>query len=234
MRQISSIYHKYDGRPGYRMMHGLLRLENIKISKSTVHRYMNELQLRSIARKNKKYSRGKNENIVFPNILSRDFNPKNRNQIWCTDFTNLEYGGGTIRYNCTIIDLYDRSVVASLNSSILNAELAINTLKKALLTHKVQKGLILHSDQGCQFTSKEFVEFCKNNGIQQSMSRAGCPYDNAPMERFFNTLKNEFTYHVRFWTAKEMDAGICDYIFGWYNQERPHTYNDGLPPLLAN
>ena len=120
-----------------------------------------------------------------------------------------------------------------MNSSLLNSELAINTLKRALATHKIPKGLILHSDQGCQFTSKDFTEFCKLNHIQQSMSRAACPYDNAPMERFFNTLKNEFTYHHRFKSAKELDAGIIEYVFRWYNRERPHTHNNGVPPLLT-
>jgi transposase InsO family protein len=215
------------------MMYHLLKLEKIAISKATVHKYMQEMHLHSIARRNSKYNAPKSENVLFPNIISRDFNPSARNKVWCTDFTNLEYGGGTVRYNCTIIDLFDRSVVACLNSNLLNADLAINTLKRALLTHKVSKGLILHSDQGCQFTSKAFVEFCKQNHIQQSMSVAGCPYDNAPMERFFNTLKNEFTYHHRFMTAKEIDAGIIDYVFGWYNKKRPHTHNNGVPPLLA-
>ena len=223
MRQISVIYHKNDGKPGYRMMCDLLRGENIKICKLTVLRYMQEQHLRSIARKNRKFNCPKSENVLFPNIISQDFNPSERNRVWCTDFTNLEYGGGTVRYNCTIIDLYDRSAVASMNSSLLNSELAINTLKRALATHKIPKGLILHSDQGCQFTSKDFTEFCTLNHIQQSMSRAACPYDNAPMERFFNTLKNEFTYHHRFKSAKELDAGIIEYIFRWYNWERPHT-----------
>ena len=233
MRKISNLYHKYNGTPGYRMMYHLLKLENIAVSKATVHKYMQEMHLHSIARRNSKYNAPKSEHVLFPNIISRDFDPGARNVVWCTDFTNLEYGGGTVRYNCTIIDLYDRSVVASLNSNLLNTELAINTLRRALLTHRISKGLILHSDQGCQFTSKAFVEFCKQNHIQQSMSAAGCPYDNAPMERFFNTLKNEYTYHHRFMTAKEMDAGIIDYVFGWYNKERPHTHNNGVPPLLA-
>ena len=233
MRKISNLYHKYNGTPGYRMMYHLLKLENIAVSKTTVHKYMQEMHLHSIARRNSKYNAPKSEHVLFPNIISRDFDPGARNVVWCTDFTNLEYGGGTVRYNCTIIDLYDRSVVASLNSNLLNTELAINTLRRALLTHRISKGLILHSDQGCQFTSKAFVEFCKQNHIQQSMSEAGCPYDNAPMERFFNTLKNEYTYHHRFMTAKEMDAGIIDYVFDWYNKERPHTHNNGVPALLA-
>ena len=157
MRQISEIYHRYDGRPGYRMIYDLLRRENIKISKHTVHKYMQELHLRSIARRNRKFNCPKSENVLFPNIISREFNPSERNRVWCTDFTNLEYGGGTVRYNCTILDLYDRSVVASINSSLLNTELAINTLKRALATHKIPKGLILHSDYAEEKTMPKFM-----------------------------------------------------------------------------
>ena len=74
------------------------------------------------------------------NIISRDFNPGERNRVWCTDFTNLEYGGSTMRFSCTIIDLYNYSVVASMSLSFLNSELAINTLKRALATYKIPKG----------------------------------------------------------------------------------------------
>lgn len=120
-----------------------------------------------------------------------------------------------------------------MNSSLLNTELAINTLKRAIATHTTPKGLILHSDQGCQFTSKDFVEFCQEHNIQQSISKAACPYNNAPMERFFNTLKNEFSYHHQFMSAKELDEGIIEYIYHWYNRERPHSHNNGVPPLLV-
>ena len=78
--------------------------------------------------------------------------------------------------------------VASLNSDCINTDLAINTLKTAFKKEKHPK-VILHSDQGVQFTSWEFINFCKDNNITQSMSKAGCPYDNAPMERFYNTFK---------------------------------------------
>ncbi|MGQ7673394.1 DDE-type integrase/transposase/recombinase, partial [Streptococcus suis] len=84
--------------------------------------------------------------------------------------------------------LCGREVVASLNSSHIDTELAKETLKIALERRKPAKGIILHSEQGRQFTAKEFNKFCDKNYVQQSMSKAGCPYDNAVMERFYNTL----------------------------------------------
>ena len=95
----------------------------------------------------------------------------------------------------TIIDLHNRSVVASITDRHITSDLAIRTLKKALESQPSLKGkLILHSDQGSQFTSKVFVEFCESVHVTQSMSKAGYPYDNAPMERYFNTLKSELIY----------------------------------------
>lgn len=97
-----------------------------------------------------------------------------------------------------------RSAVASLNSDCINTDLAINTLKTALKKEKHTK-VILHSDQGVQFTSCEFVNFCKDNNITQSMSKAGCPYDNAPMERFYNTFKSNFYNVTSFSNVEVMD-----------------------------
>jgi len=125
------------------------------------------------------------------------------------------------------------SVLASLNGSQITASLAIETLRIAIKRHKPGRGLILHSDQGSQFTSKEFNDFCSNALIQQSMSRAGCPYDNAPMERYYNTLKNEHTNLFSFKTKEDLDLSIDHFAYGWYNHVRPHTYNGGLTPYAA-
>ena len=102
--------------------------------------------------------------------------------------------------------MYDRSVVASINSPWMDSALAIKTVQKALRSSGANpQKLILHSDQGTQFTSKKFTDFCKELGITQSMSRAGCPYDNAPMERYYNTLKAELIYQYHFDTVQDLD-----------------------------
>lgn len=109
------------------------------------------------------------ENKIFPNILKQNFTADAKNKIWCTDFTYIRLSNGKMCYNCTIIDLYDRCAVASLASSYINTELAIDTLKRAIKNEKPDFGLILHSDQGCQFMSWRFVNFCKSKIIIQSM-----------------------------------------------------------------
>ena len=88
-------------------------------------------------------------------------------------------------------------------------------------------------DQGCQFTSQTFVNFCKSNRVLQSMSKVGCPYDNAPMERFYNTLKQELIYRTSFVSEDALKEAINHYVFIWYNHIRPHSYNNGMTPWEA-
>jgi putative transposase len=202
--KITEIYHKYNGIPGHRQMKYFLRRENIIISKATVHKYMNrELQLFSIVRRKRIGFKKGVQHKIFPNLLERNFVAERPRKLWCTDFTYLPLADGSMRYNCTIIDLFDRSVVASVTDKSITAQLAIKVLQTALNGH-FGAGIILHSDQGSQFASKDFTDYCKSQGILQSMSRAGCPYDNAPMERYFNTLKNEMIYHYCYHTEAQL------------------------------
>ena len=100
------------------------------------------------------------------------------------------------------------------------------------LNRLLNEKVILHSDQGVQFTSWEFVSFCKDNNVTQSMSKAGCPYDNAPMERFYNTFKSNFYNVTLFSNVEMMDELTAKYI-NRYNYVRPHSYNNYLTPMEA-
>ena len=233
LKLIGKIYRESGGKPGYRMMKSLLDNKGIHLSATTVHKYMNkELGLKSVTRKAKRrYCKGPEPYVLFDNLLDQDFRADRRNAKWCVDFTYLSFGKNNRRYNCTIIDLYDRRVVASVNSNRINTQLAIDTLTEAVRNSGGEVGMILHSDRGSQFASKEFIEFCKGLGIKQSMSKPGCPYDNAPMERYFSTLKAELLHLRKYETEKELYTAITAYAYGWYNNLRPHSYNGGLPPL---
>ena len=203
-----------------------------EVSNTTMHKYMNkELNLCAVIMHSKPGYKAGKKNKIFDNLLNENFTVNCKNKVWCTDFTYMRQPNGKFRYNCSIIDLYDRSAVASLNSDYINTDLAINTLKTALEKENYPK-VILHSDQGVQFTSWEFVNFCKDNNITQSMSKAGCPYDNAPMERFYNTFKSSFYNVTSFSNVKMMDELTMKYI-NWYNYVRPHSYNNYLTPMEA-
>lgn len=111
-------------------------------------------------------------------------------------------------------------------------DLAIRTLKKALDSQPKIKGeLIPHSDQGSQYTSKAFTEYCESVNVTQSMSKAA--YDNAPMERYFNTLKNECINLHEYKTEEQLYLAVEDFAYVHYNHVRPHQYNDYRTPYEA-
>lgn len=229
--EIKDIFHSEGGKMGYRMVHSQLDKRGIKLCLLTVHKYMKELGLQSVVTKKKPaYVKG-TIHKVFPNLLNRDFTASNKNKKWCTDFTYIRLSTGKMMYNCAILDLYDRSIVASKTDVNITSELAIATLEEALNAHKPPKGLIIHSDQGSQYTSNTFTGFCEKNKIKQSMSKAGCPYDNAAMESFYGKLKNEHINHYSIKNAEHLNELLDDYIFRYYHHKRPHSSLGGLTPF---
>ena len=229
------IYHAHNGVDGYRSMTVYLARKGYHYSPITIHKYMNkEMGLHSVVRSKKPgYVHGKPHKI-FDNKLEQNFTADKANQKWCTDFTYLFLKNGDVRYNCSILDLHDRSVVASITDRHITTDLAIRTLQKALDSQPAIKGeLILHSDRGAQYTSKAFVEYCESVHVTQSMSKAGCPYDNAPMERYFNTLKNECTNLYEFQTEEALYQTVEEFAYVTYNHVRPHSYNRYQTPYQA-
>lgn len=229
--RMLELYHEYSGNPGYRMMRVYLSRAKISLSNVTVLKYMQELKIRStVLPKKPSYKKGDCYK-KFDNHLNREFHAERPNVKWCTDFTYLYMEDGRKRYNCSIIDLFDKSVVASLNSSHIDARLAIDTLDTALRKNRYPKNILLHSDQGSQYTSQAFTEYCCKHNIKQSMSMAGCPYDNAPMESFYGTFKAEFVNKHRFTTDEELNEATMDYVYVYYNHIRPHSSNGYLTPF---
>lgn len=132
INQIKVIYHSHNGVDGYRSMKAYLERKGYFYSLTTIHKYMNaELGLHSIVRKKLGYEHGKTHKI-FDNKLKQDFTAEAVNQKWCTDFTYLFLTDHEVRYNFTIIDLYDRSVIASITDRSITSDLTIRTLQKAL------------------------------------------------------------------------------------------------------
>ena len=154
-------------------MRVFLKRYGYEFSNTAIHKYMNkELNLCAVIMRSKPgYKTGKKHKI-FDNLLNFKVNCKNK--VWCTDFTYMRWLNGKFRYNCSITDLYDRVAIASVNGDYINPQLSIDTLTQALEKEKYPS-VILHSDQGVQYTSWEFVNFRKDNNVTQSMSKAGCP-----------------------------------------------------------
>lgn len=226
------MYNEYSGRPGYRIMAVYLKRRGIRISRTTMLKYMRELGIKSVVHVRKyRYKKGDCYK-KFDNLLKRDFREDKPNEKWCTDFTYLFLGDGAKKYNCSIVDLYDRSVVSSINGKRIDADLAVATLKSALKNNPSALGkVILHSDQGSQFTSQIFTEYCDEQGVTQSMSRAGCPYDNAPMESYYATFKAELIEQQAFENDRQLDSAVAEYVYCYYNHIRPHSANDYMTPF---
>lgn len=132
-KQLEEIYHSHNGVDGYRSMVIYLKRRGYRYSSTTIYQYMNvELGLRSIVRPKKSGTKPEKPHKIVENKLKQNFNADRPNQKWCTDFTYLFLKNGDVRYNCTIIDLYDRSVVSSITGRHITSDLAIRPLPKAL------------------------------------------------------------------------------------------------------
>ena len=143
------------------MMRVYLLRAKISLSNTTVLKYMQELGIRStVTPKKPTYKKGDCYK-KFENHLNRKFHAEKPNEKWCTDFTYIFMEDGRKQYNCSITGLFDRYVVATLNSSHIDAEMAVQTLKAALERNYHPKNLMLHSDQGSQYTSRTFTGYCK-------------------------------------------------------------------------
>ena len=158
--EIKSIYYNHSRLLGHRGMQIFLSRKGIHLSKTTVFKYMNkELNLHAITKLKKTRYKRELVHKTFDNAVNQDFNVTQKNKVWCTDFTYIRLKNGKMRYNCTILDLYDRAVLASINSKYIDTDTAVSALSIALKQEQVKGPLILHSDQGSQFTSYAFAGF---------------------------------------------------------------------------
>lgn len=162
------------------------------------------------------------------NMLARRFSQPRPNMAWLSDITAIRTDSGKF-YLCVVLDLFARRVVAARLSETEDTSLVSHTFQDAYYSRKPPKGLIFHSDQGGQYRSQEFRNLLLGHKVRQSFSAPGIPYDNAPMESFFASLKVEEIYRFRYAGIKDLTASLRDYI-SFYNNKRPHTSNGGRTP----
>ena len=157
-----------------------------------------------------------------PNKLDRDFAAPAPNRKWVTDITYLATAQGWV-YLAVVMDLFSRKVVGWSIGNSLATELVSHALRSAIESRRPEgKQLLLHSDRGCQYTSDAYQRTLKTLGIECSMSRRGCCYDNAAMERFFWSLKHEWTNHHTYETLADARLSVFKYIETFYNPQRLH------------
>lgn len=157
-----------------------------------------------------------------PNTLDQDFTAEAPNRKWVTDITYLATAAGWV-YLAVVLDLFSRKVVGWALGPTLETELVSTALRRAIETRRPDgKNLLHHSDRGCQYTSTAYQQTLRTLGIECSMSRTGCCYDNAVMERFFWSLKHEWTNHDQFATLEDARLSVFRYIETFYNSQRLH------------
>jgi transposase InsO family protein len=169
-------------------------------------------------------------NIPAPNRLENQRRPKAPNQVWVTDLTYVETGEGWL-YTSVILDLYSRRVVGWAFDQQLDTALPLAALHMALGQRKPTTALIHHSDRGSQYASLPYRQVLNQYGLTQSMSRAGNCYDNATMESFWSTLKQELVYRGKFLTRAQARQAIFAYIETFYNPKRLHSALGYLSPV---
>ena len=163
------------------------------------------------------------------NVLDRQFNVNQPRTIFAGDITYIWTQQGWL-YLAVVLDLYGRRVAGWAFSDQPDSQLTVRALRLAVGTTKRSAGRIFHSDQGCQYTSRLFVEALQHLGLRQSMSRRGNCWDNAVVERFFGSLKCERVRQRIYRTRTEAQHDITDYIVRFYNAVRIHSANGGLSP----
>ena len=218
---IKEIFDDSKGTYGYRrIVEGLLQKYGVVMNGKKVLRIMKKYNLMAeyIRKAKKKHKNERIEENIKPNLLKRNFTTDAPNKVWDTDVTYLIFKG-TRAYLSTIIDLYDRHVVAYKISRHNDNKLVIDTLNEAIAKEKDVHELILHSDQGFQYTSNEYKAICESNGITISMARKGTPIDDSPIESWHSLLKKETLYNNNIISLQEYIQLVEEWIL-FYNTKR--------------
>ena len=204
---------------GYRRVQIWLdRKKNVRRNPKTVLRVMQKYGLLSEIRRRKKYKVMSKQVHKYANALDRDFHADRPNQKWVTDISYIHTGQGVL-YLSMIRDLYDNSIVAFKTAAAQTVSLVLDTIRAARKKETVTAELLLHSDQGFQYTSHGYFRLTQSYDILPSMSRRGNCYDNAPAENFFSILKAECINRQKIKDFAMAKSLIADYIH-FYNHER--------------
>jgi transposase InsO family protein len=206
-----------------RMLRALLAV-GYKIGKERVANLMRSLGLR--AKASKKFrgatTDSKHKFPISTNKLNQDFNAEAPNTKWVGDVTFIQTGEGWL-YLAAVLDLCTRKIVGWAMYDTNDRALTLAALNMAVRRQKIKEWLMFHSDRGSNYACYDFQDLLTELGIESSMSRSGCCYDNAVMESFFHSLKVEFVHDQKFATKQQAKDAIFEWIEVFYNRERIHS-----------
>ena len=216
--KILECYTKVKGIYGYRRIKVSLQKQfGILANHKRVYRLMKQLGIQSRIRKKRRYFGKRESSVVSGNILNREFRADRPNEKWVTDVTYLRVQGQN-HYLSVILDLYNNEVISYKLSQRNDLPLVLQTIRAAIKRKKA-KGVLLHSDQGHQYTSRQYHKLLRDSNITASMSRKGNCLDNACVESFFGHFKSECFYSETFKTKADLERAVHKYI-RFYNHKR--------------
>lgn len=230
-RRMKALFKASRESLGSRTLTRNLRQEGFDVGRTRVRSLMKKLGLRvKTKRKYQVTTDSKHALPVADNVLNRAFSPSAPNQVWATDITYLWTQEGWV-YLAVVIDLHARRVVGWSMDRRMHKALVIRALLMAINLRTPPRGLIHHSDRGSQYASRAYQTLLKQHGMLCSMSRKGNCWDNSPVERFFGSLKREWTGDRLYKTRREAIADVREYVAMYYNAHRLHSTLSYTTPI---
>lgn len=217
------------GSAGARTIAKIVTNQGVNLSRYRATKFMKLLGLVSCQAPKYRYRKASQVHKAVPNHLARQFAVDEPNKVWLGDVTYI-WVGNRWMYLAVVIDLFSRKVIGWAMSFTPDSELTSNAISMAYEYRGQPKGVMFHSDQGSHYTSQKYRQLLWRFQIKQSLSRRANCWDNAPMERFFRSLKTEWVPAVGYRCYSEAKQEIIRYLVGYYSQIRPHQYNGGLSP----
>ena len=230
LEAVREIAKATDDSYGSRRMKKALNILSYPISRNKARKLMKEAGVQVKRRRKYKVTTNSNhKQPVFENVLNRQFDVAQPDQVYVGDITYLWTSEGWL-YLAVIIDLYSRKVVGWSMGSRMKAQLVYDALMMAIWQRRPKAGLIVHSDRGSQYASEAYRKLLKGYGFIGSMSRKGDCWDNAVAESFFGSLKQERVHWRYYQTRFDAQRDVMNYIAMFYNSYRLHSYLGYISP----
>jgi len=224
MRKLDELHLKRPFKGSRRLRDDLWDSHSLQVNRKRVQRLMRLMSIRAL-HPGAKTTRPNPQHKVYPYLL-RELEINRANQVWCTDLTYIPMRKGFL-YLVAIMDWHSRKVLSWRLSNSWDAAPCVEALEEALANHGIPE--IFNSDQGCQFTSEDFTDVLKDNGIKISMDGKGRWMDNVFIERLWRSLKYEEVYLKAYDSVAQAKQGIDDWLM-FYNGERRHASLSRMTP----
>lgn len=230
-QKIAYFHQRSRGIYGSPKIHKDLLAEGEHCGVNRVARLMQKADIQSkLARKFVITTDSKNTLAPAPDLLQRHFETEQQDDAWVSDTTFIPTRQGWL-YLAVVLDLFSRQVIGWAMSDKNNAQLVQDALTMALWRRGKVEGVIVHSDQGSTYASRDYQRQLEEHTLRCSMSRKGECLDNAVAESFFGSLKNERVYHEDYRTRAQARQSIFEYIEVFYNRQRRHAYLNYMTPV---